>query len=346
MTNQPGLSLFTRGVAILLAGFIILTAPASLMIFNFEHSAFDPATYQNVLIDQNFYQQFPALLSDLIVKNIGAGAPAFIQHITASQWQGLVEDLLSQQQLQVMTEDTLKQLLGFINDSIPSPNISLVTLKKSIGSPSGLKAVLTFISAQPECTIAQLEKLITSLAADLCKPPDQILVLIAPIIETQLQVAASTIPDELPLIPAPSSNSVQIQLHRIRLVRTFMFLSPLIPLVFLIGMTLVAVRTFKGWLIWWGWPMLLGGSLGSLISFNGAPFLRLIAEDILFRQLPLVVPLVVSAALRAFVDAALFEILKPAAWENLGLCLIGLAMILISIFTARNKDKRSEAGRT
>jgi len=291
-----------------------------------------------VLINQNFYQQFPTLLSDLIVNNIWAGAPAFIQHMTAEQWQVLVEDLIPQQQMQVMTEDALDQILGFINGSIPSPNISLVALKKTLGSPSGLNAALTVISAQPECTIAQIEKFIASAAVDICKPPEQILALIAPIIESQLQVAASAIPDGLPLIPAASSKSVEIQVRRLRLLRTSMFLSPLIPLAFLIGMTLVAVRTFKGWLIWWGWPMLLGGMLGSVICFNGAAFLRLSAEGILFKQLPFVVPPVVSSTLGAFFDAALFEILKPAAWENLALCTIGLVMILISTFATRNKD--------
>jgi hypothetical protein len=43
------------------------------------------------------------------------------------------------------------------------------------------------------------------------------------------------------------------------------------------------------------------------------------------------------------VDAALSEILKPAAWESLALFIIGSAMILLSVYLTSVEKKRAAA---
>jgi len=279
------------------------------------------------------------LLGDQLEKNMNANMPAFLRRITSAQWQVLIEDLLPPQQLQAMTEDALNKMLSFLNGETPEPRISFKVLKQSLSGPAGLNAALAFIASQPDCTIAQIGQIISSLGANLCNPPQAILGLIQPVIQTELQVASAAIPDEVSLIPSANLASAQVAIQRLRVARLIMRLSPLVPIIFLLLMTLLIVRSFRGWMAWWGWPLFLSGLVGALLGFRDAPILRRIAEDVLARQMPIVVPAAVAVAFRGVVDAAFGEMLKPAAWESLALFTLGLAMILIWKILAGKKFK-------
>ncbi len=78
------------------------------------------------------------------------------------------------------------------------------------------------------------------------------------------------------------------------------------------------------------------------LGFAGAPLFRWGIEHWLSKRITLTFTPEITAALRSLVDATLREILKPAAWESLALFILGLVMILISVYlTYRTKKKRS-----
>jgi hypothetical protein len=126
----------------------------------------------------------------------------------------------------------------------------------------------------------------------------------------------------------------------LRLIRLVMRFSLLIPIALLFVITILAVRTFKGWLVWWGWPILLTGLFGFPIGLAGAPLLRWIMERWLAKRFTITLTPEISASLRTVVDAALRQILKPVVWESLALFIIGLMMVVFSAFlTIREKNK-------
>ncbi len=72
------------------------------------------------------------------------------------------------------------------------------------------------------------------------------------------------IPDQLTLLSAPPQNDPRDKLQTARMV---MRLSPILPLGFLLLMTIITVRSLKNWLDWWGIPLFI---TGGLTAFSGA----------------------------------------------------------------------------
>jgi len=339
-TFNNDLTILARLIASLLAVSFIVTTLAALVLFNLERRAFNPLAYKQALVSENFYQQFPFLVSDLLTRNISADAPAFLHHISADQWKKIVEALLPEQQMQAMTGDTLNQVFAYFNGETLTPGISLVPLKNNLAGPAGLDAVLTIIQSQPDCTIQQIAKMIDAFGQELCNPPKAILNLLQPIIQIQLQKAASAIPDNVSILQITKDASAQSDLKDLKAIRLMMRLSPLAPIALLLGITILAVRTFKGWLTWWGWPLSLAGLFGIPLGLTGAPVLRWILERWLSKRITLIIPPEIDTTIRAVADATLREILKPVVWESLALFIVGLIMILSSIYlTIREKNK-------
>jgi hypothetical protein len=340
--------MFSRILAFVLAVFFIPTAAAALVLFNVEQRAFNPATYKRALINENFYQKFPVLVSDLVTKNLGSAAPVFMQHLTAAQWRKMVTDLISEKQLQDMTEETVNQILAYINGETVLPQISLLSLKQSLAGPAGLNFVLTIIRSQPDCTFLELARILTTFGSgELCNPPKVLLDLVQPVIQSELLASAAAIPDELPLLADPNSPSLLSTLRLIRLARLVMRLAPLLPIGLLLVITILVVRTLKNWLIWWGWSLVLAGLPAIGVGFFGAPFIRSLGENLLFKNLAAALPPEILNSIRSIVDASLREVLKAAGWEAGALSGIGLVMVLGGVILAKRERSRiaaSEAG--
>ena len=338
--NNNTVSVLARLLAAFLAACFVMTAVAGIILFNMDRRAFNPATYTKALASGDFYQQFPALLGDLLAKNISGNAPAFLQRISADQWKVLLEALLPGQQMRSMAEDTLNQVFAYMNGGKQPPDISLVPLKNSLAGPAGMNAILTIIQSQPDCTIDQIARMANTFGQELCNPPKGILDLIQPIIQIELRTAASAMPDSVSILNAAKNRSIESGIRDLRLIRLVMRFSPLLPIALLFVITIFAVRTFKAWLVWWGWPILLTGLFGFPIGLTGAPLLRWIMERWLTKRFTITLTPEISASLRTVVDAALRQILKPVVWESLALFIVGLIMVVFSAYlTIREKNK-------
>ena len=228
----------------------------------------------------------------------------------------------------------------------PRPKAQVVdlmsALKQSLASSKGLDAALTIIKSQPDCTVAQLANMIASFGQELCNPPAQMLKLVSPFIQAELQAVAAAIPDQVDLIHTNTA-SQQSAMETLKVLRLVMRLSPLLPLALLFAITLIAVRSFKSWLNWWGWPLLLTGLPGAVIGFGGAPLLRTMMERAISKRLPADIPLEVMDTIRKIVDASLREMLKPAGWEGLFLFVAGVCMVLVAAFLHLREKGKVEA---
>jgi hypothetical protein len=245
-------SVFARFIGGLLVALFVLTAVTSLILFNVERSAFDPATYKRALVSQGFYGQFSYLLSDLLTRDMTGNAPAFLGHLSQSQWKVLIDAVVPEQMQQSMTEDTLDQFFAYINGETDTPRLSLIPLKKSLASPAGVNAALAILQSQPNCTIQQIVKILITFGGELCNPPQKIIDLLHPVIQDQVQLAASALPDDVALLTTTQEAYINPVLQGLKVFRLFMRLSLLVPVIVLLLITRMVVRTIKNWLIWWG----------------------------------------------------------------------------------------------
>ena len=341
--NPPSLSsIFAQIIAVIFTALFVTTALIALILFNVERQAFNPATYERALVNENFYQQFPALMGNVLSKNLGNSAPPFAKQMSANDWKILIDSLLPPEQLQTMTEDTITQFFAYVNGETQTFYISFAPFKQSLVSSNGLNAALTIIKSRPDCTLEQVARMITSFGQELCNPPAQALQLATPFIQTLLKEVAAAIPDQV-VLNSTDAATQQANIERLKILRLVMRLSPLIPLALLFAITLLVVRSFKSWLNWWGWPLLLTGLPGAVIGFGGAPLFRTMMERAVSQRLPVDMPLEVMDAIRKVVDSALREMLKPAGWEGLFLFVASTCMVLIAAFLHQREKEKVEA---
>jgi len=342
MKHLPGL--LARASAVLCAAFFILTTLAALFFFNLEERAFDPNTYEQALVKENFYQSLPFLLGQVLANDARANNIPFVQQLTGEHWATIIQTLLPPEQLRSMTEEAITQVFAYLNDETDDPQISLLPIKQRLSSSAGLDAAISLIHAQPDCTIEELGQMIASFGQVLCNPPQEVLALAKPILQTQLSLIAASLPDRISFINpgAPPQG-----LRNLSAIRIFMRITPLLPLAFLFGITIFAVRSFKGWLAWWGLPFLIAGLAGALLAFNGAPFFESALENYVSTHTPLTIPPEFSGAVRAVVNDVLQRIFAPAGWQALAMAGIGLGMIVAALLISRHEKnqrvQRSEA---
>ena len=337
MNKRSGYTSFlTRSICSVLAALFILTSVAALLLVNFERQAFNPDIYKRLLVSQGFYGKFAPLLGTLLAGESSSIPDAFAGHLSAQQWTVLIQAVLPEGQLQAMAEDTLDQFFAYLNGETVSPHISLIPLKVGLESPAGLNAALAIIRSQPDCTVQEIMRILASFGGGLCNPQPAVLDLLQPVIQGQLKLAASAIPDGITFLTPKENTSLLSFRKDLDNLRLLMRLSPVLPITLLIALTLLGVRTLKSWLIWWGWSFLLTGLLGALLSFFGAPFFRLLIERWLSERITLSFPLEITSPLSMLAEVALRQILLPAAWEGLGLFMIGLTMIFIQTFLLKH----------
>ena len=338
------LSAIAKIIAFICAIFFIATTLAALFLFNMERIAFNPNPYKAALANENFYQRLPSILGPVLAKDASESNMPFARQLTSENWTTIVQTLLPPEQLHSMTEEAITQIFAYLNNETSDPQVSLLPLKQRLSGPAGLDAAINLIHAQPDCTAEQLAQLTASFGQVLCNPPQDMLNLAKPILQSQLNVMATQIPDQISLMGADSQS---LRLRNLRFVRFIMQLSPLIPLAFLFGITIFAVRTFKGWLAWWGWPFLIAGMIGAISGFSGAPLLRTAIENYILRRTQLTIPPELTDVARTVMDDVLRKIFQPAGWQALILAGIGLGMLIITFLISRTEKnrriKRSEA---
>ncbi len=195
--------------------------------------------------------------------------PAFMKNLTAGDWEMILRSLLPPEDMQQMAEQTLDSLFAYLNQEADSAAIPLTSLKTRLAGPEGLSIVETLIKAQPPCTLDQIVSMAATIAVSgelvFCNPGDQMIATLQPLFQEQLVQVSAGIPDEAVLIePSPITEGDPRQ--GIQTARTVMRLSLLLPLVFLLGITVFAVRDLRSWLGWWGTPILVAGGISLAAS--------------------------------------------------------------------------------
>jgi len=313
----------------------VVTAVPALIFFNFDRRAFSAETYQKAFVNSGFYDKLPTVLAETMVSasTDQSKLPVVMQGMSQEAWEAFFRTLLPQETLEVMSADVLNSTFAYLNMQTDSVQLSLVPLKTSMVSDTGVAAIYTLLDSQPDCTFMQMAQITIDLLAggemQLCKPPAEVYSMLAPVIQGQMQSAVSVVPDEITLISKPPANDPRVKL---RMLRMGMRLSPIIPLVFLLLMTIFTVNSIKSWLRWWGIPLLITGILASLVSLTGAPIFGAILQGILVSRMPDFLPTILLGYANDLASAMLQAWLNPVLLQGLVIALIGLIMTVSSYF--------------
>jgi len=316
---------------IFLALLFVLTAAPALVLFNFDRRAFTAETYQQAFARSNFYDQLPALMAESMLNTTTdtSQLPVVMRGMSQQAWEGYFRAMLPQETLKAMSDETLNSVFAYLNQQTTSVQVSLVPLKASMVSDAGTQAVFTLLATQPACTLEQIAQttmnLLNNSEIEFCNPPAELIPMLTPMIQGQMQAAVMAIPDQLPLLTAPPQNDPRQTLKTARLT---MKLSPILPLGLLLLLTIVTVRSLKSWLSWWGIPLFITGGLAALMGLAGAPIFGVLLRGILTSRLP---ALLLGLA-NDLASAMLQALLLPVLWQGLGIAFVGFGMAAIGFF--------------
>jgi hypothetical protein len=198
------------------------------------------------------------------------GMPAYFKNLSSNEWESILRIVLPPDRLESMSVALIDDLFAYLNSDIDRVVLSLKDLKENMMSSEGVDLIRQIILSQPPCTDGELEQLQNMSKPEdliLCNPPEDLLLLILPFLHQQLKSAVMGLPDEVQVVPSATSiaststdsTAVIDPLGILRRVRFYMHLSGLIPLVFLLLVTLLRVRALSEWMRWWGVPSFFTG---------------------------------------------------------------------------------------
>jgi hypothetical protein len=272
----------------------------------------------------------------------GTAMPFFLQNLTAADWQAILTILLPPETLKTMTESTLDQFFGYLNGTVDSVSVPMLIFKDRLLGPAGKDLFMQLLNSLQPCNEQDLSQLILGMSNGgtvLCKPPEDMIPIVTALVPDLLNTIVPTIPDKAfiikapaPGVPSPGNGTFGADpFSTLRTIRLVMRLSFLVPLVFLLLVTLFAVRSFKSWMRWWGIPIIITGIIGlglglSIVPAFNATWTWLIAPRIpVF--LPTVLPQTGLELFRSIIHTLSGWFIVPAVV----LCVIGLGAWIGSI---------------
>lgn len=317
-----------KPIATFFATSFVLTAVMAILFLNFDRRAFTAETYQQAFAREDFYNKIPNLVAQSIVSGADMGQlPTITQGMSPETWENFIRILLPPEVLKPIGDDVLISTFAYLNMERDSVQVNLAPVRASMMSDSGTQAILFLLNGLPACSVEQIAQITFDLLSgepiQLCNPPADMLPVLMPVIQGEMQATAAIIPDQLTLLTAPFQDDPREKLQTARLL---MRLSLILPIGCLLALTLFAVRSLQDWLTWWGVPIAATGFSSFVVGLVGAPIIGVILERILSSKLPDYLPSFLLDFTGEFAAAMVRALLTPVAWQGILLSFLGACM--------------------
>ena len=283
-------------LAWMLAFLFVLSAVGVLFSSLPARKILSPGFYKQAIADVNLYQRLPQAIATQMAQYLSttsgeSGTGIQLVVLSEKEWEGILVDLIDPAWLESQSDRIIDQFFEVLlvsPDPVDTPiNINVSQVKRNFAGPGGVQAINQIIEAQPPCSVDQLFGLVqaglgmeNNLQSILCRPPDFILSEINPFVESFLATTAGNLPDEVAIyIPfsqldnlaagasdAPIAGEIPNSLQALRRVNTIAIWAPLIPLLFLLLMTLVVVRSLREFMTWWGGVLFTAGMISLVLA--------------------------------------------------------------------------------
>lgn len=207
------------------------------------------------------------------------GMPVYFWVLTEADWNGIMTSLLPPDLVRTQAEAAIDQVGGSVQSGSGSPlvQISLADFKRRVAGPEGLAAVEDLIDAQPACTFDQLDKIATYATSGaplgqipVCRPPDGVMPIIRPSIQSALNGLARFVPDtaevDLSGGAAGGSNAIGAAHDLLNLTRAAAWGGIGLAVLLLLMGAALGARSVGAVLRWLGIPVAVAGGLGLLLA--------------------------------------------------------------------------------
>jgi hypothetical protein len=266
-----------KSLALICAIMFVPSLVFALVATNLEKSLFDPRLYKDAIKAAHVYEQLPGLIGAQIEANAANNselAGLFVGALPPGTMQNMFVSILPPELLQSMVEGAIDQALAYVNGQSGQAEVGLGSLNEQLASNSdGL--VDQYFSTLPDCTLFDALSFAGGLVGGgdssagstgtlpKCNPPDAVREAVAAPLQAALQKQLGEIfPTSVSL--ASGEGGLGSLFSALRWVRVAAELTPLIAFVLFGLMLLLAVRTGRELLRWWGIPLLIGGVLALL----------------------------------------------------------------------------------
>ena len=329
-------------LAAICAILFIISTVFVLILFNGEAKAFSSATYKQVFEEQGLYQRMPAILATGLTTRMGQtiNAVPFLRLLTPEDWQNTISTLLPPEELRAMADSSVDRTFDYVNGRSNSVAISLLPLKAQLAGPSGMNVVMQILSRQPACTTEQLTQMALGLLGGeiaLCNPPPEAIGLMTPFIQSQLQAMTNLFPNEVTFIPETWTGTPQDPRPRLNTIRSTIRLTPFLPALLLLGITIFAVRSLVDWLTWWGWPLMIAGVGSVILGLVGAPLVGWMLGFLLQSLGTISIPPALASDIAQITSAVARQILAPVMVQGGILGIVGLGMAILAMLLPRRQ---------
>jgi hypothetical protein len=277
----------------------------------------------------------------------GGGPPPGLASLTSADWEAMLSILIPRAWMQTQAESVIDQAFASLDSDAPAPpiTVSLAELRVHLAGGAVVEAFLYAVHGRPPCTNEQLAVIASGPLQDLptCRPPEAMLNNMAQEGAQVLGEAIGKIPDEVNLSETfrgeggsserpPSQGSGPLgdnPREALRRIRWGLNLSPLLPAVLLLLVTLFGVRSLRGWLRWWGILFLLVGLAGLGLAMAALPAMDWAIATYVVDRLP---PAMSSNLAQAGLDLGRYIMRTLVTWvggEAGVIALAGLVLLLI-----------------
>ena len=293
--------------AILFSILFVITGVIAILMFTATKLAFDPVMYKQALSSTDIYERVPELLGEQIVYSLNRNpciqnpatcteeqlnaTPSYLFSIDAPTWETIITKFIDPEWFKEQTESAIDQIIEFLvtPGETFSLDVSLVELKARIRGEEGYQAVVSLINSLEPCSSGDMLNLLNAAlgfdelsSVSLCRPSESVLTLGESAIRESLNVVADKLPDNTSILVETTSpgfkNNLAATQRSMQLLRTLTQLSPIIPLSLLLIITLLVVRSLKGFLKWWGIPLVSVALLTFVCSLLLTPLIRSIVS--------------------------------------------------------------------
>jgi hypothetical protein len=331
-----------KTLAAICAVLFILAGVPVLLLYNIEQKAFSSDTYKQAFATRGLYQRMPALVAATLETTLSQNGsmPAFVKELTADEWQGTISTLLPPEELRAMTDQTLDSAFAYLNFKSNNVVVSLLPVKARLAGDGGVNVVRDFLRTQPACTFDQLTQMGLGLLSGnvaLCNPPEEAMNIFAPFIQSQLQTITASFPDQIAIVPGTESGTPNDPRLKLQWVRSGIAISPFFLLLLLLAIAVFAVRSVRDLLIWWGWPLLITGTMAALIALVGSPLVGGVLQLIVQIYGAAFLPPLLASAIAETASAVAGQMLFPVIIQGLVLAMIGLLMVIAGTLLPRRQ---------
>lgn len=311
-----------------------------LLFFNIDRKAFSSTIYKQAFEDQKLYERMPALMASALQESISQNPNAFpfLKELSAEDWQLTIASLLPPEEMRALADGALDSTFDYINGKTNSAVILLLPIKTHLVGESGVNVIKQFLKTQPDCTVEQLTQMGLGLLGGniaLCNPPEQAMGLIEPLIQSQLQTIIAAIPDQITIISSTDSRTTNDPRYKLHIMRSAIHFSPFFVILLLLAIALLAIRSIRDLLLWWGGPFLIVGVVSALIGLIGSPLIGWILQFLILKQTASFLPSVLASSIGETAGAVASQILTPVTVQGFALALFGLIMLVIRILLDR-----------